>query len=231
MTWHAKSGRRRAHSVRQDWFTWLPAEKHRVFGAVADELETCYSMLSIALDEAFTLRDVDNFARAREQTDVSADLFDRLAVRLLDVFRALEEHGRHFGTLPNVAPLNPEFFRGEAAQHIARKNGLLSKILFSSRLKFFHKLHGVAETVEGLQAEFRRSAEEIADGASLRARAEWQALEILHYDLNTCLREAIVVLKSFLCALPGEQVPSFLQKLDALAHGSPMVLHRRATLF
>jgi len=30
-----------------------------------------------------------------------------------------------------------------------------------------------------------------------------------HYDLNTCLREAIVVFKSFLIALPEDQLGAF----------------------
>jgi hypothetical protein len=35
----------------------------------------------------------------------------------------------------------------------------------------------------------------------------------LDYDLNTCLRETIIVLKSFFCVLPGEEVGPFREKL------------------
>ncbi|PYU32763.1 MAG: hypothetical protein DMG28_10535 [Acidobacteria bacterium] len=228
-TWPAKKGPQRACSVGQDWRSWLPAEKDDAFGTAVAQLERCYAMLSVTLNEAFELRDNGGLIHAREQVGICADLFDLLAVRLLAALRAMEEHGRHFGTLPNVAALNPDFFRGETAQRNARKNTIVSKLLFSARSSLFHKLRSLADTVEDLQGEFREATEEIADGASTQPGARWQALDILHYDLNTCLREAMVMLKSFLCALPSEEMQLFQQKLKAPA--SPAVYHRRATLF
>lgn len=222
----------RARSVREDWVAPLPVEKHRLFEAATDQLEVSYLMLSVTLDEAFARRGEGLLAHAQLHAGVSADLFDRLAARLVAALRALEDHGRHFGTLPNVAALNPEFFRGETAQRMARKSSLLQRVLFSGRSKFFHKLRALAETVEDLQGEFREVAQEIADGASVRPGVSWDALEVLHYDVNTCLRETIVVLKSFLCVLPNEEVQPFWQKLQAsgeppvkppvrVSHGSP----------
>jgi len=43
----------------------------------------------------------------------------------------------------------------------------------------------------------------------LDAQAEWQAVDAAHYDLNTCLRESIVLLKSFLMALPDDELEPF----------------------
>jgi hypothetical protein len=56
-----------------------------------------------------------------------------------------------------------------------------------------------------------------------------------HYDINTCLREAIVLLKSFLLVLPADQLETFQQTiLDQTsarrAHapgGRPAIRHRR----
>ena len=216
-----KSWPRRARSVREDWLAWLPAEKHRLFDATVNQLEASYSMLSVTLDEAFTHRSQGALIHAWVQAGVSADFFDRLAASLLLTLRALEHHGRHFGTLPNVAPLNAEFFRGTTAQRTARMSSLLQKVLFSIRSKFFHKLRALAEMVEDLRTEFRQAAEEIADGASVRPVADWEALDVLHYDLNTCFRETIVMLKCFLCALPNEEIPPFRQKLQASEHLFP----------
>ncbi len=211
-----------ARSVRKDWQALLPAEKDRLFYAVVGELESSYTMLSITLNEAFCLRDQGTLIHAREHVGVSAELFRRLAMSLLTVLRALKEHGRHFGTLPSVAPLNPRFFRGETALSIARKNSLMSKVLFPIRAKFFHKLHDLAETIEELDGEFRDASDEIAEGSSVHPLAHWQALDILHYDLNTCLRETTVLLKSFLCALPNEEVQPFGQKLQASSQLPPL---------
>ncbi len=221
----------RPRSVRADWFAPLPVEKHRLFEAAEDKLEISYRMLSVALDEAFARRGEGLLACAQLHAGVSADLFDRLAARLLAALRALEDHGRHFGTLPNLTVLNPEFFRGETAQRMARKSSLLQTVLFSGRSKFFHKLRALAETVEDLQGEFREVAQEIADGASVHPGASWDALEVLHYDLNTCLRETIVVLKCFLCVLPNEEVQPFWQKLKVCAElpVKPLVRVSRAS--
>jgi hypothetical protein len=43
--------------------------------------------------------------------------------------------------------------------------------------------------------------------------SHWEALDSLHYDLNTCLRETIVVLKSFLLGLSPEELDAFCRRL------------------
>jgi len=217
--------------VREDWFAWLPAEKDGVFDSAKAELEPFYSMLSVTLDEAFSLRDQGVLTHARDHAGVSAELCDRFAARLLAALRTIEEHARHYGTLPNVVPLNPEFFRGETAQRIALKNGLLSKVLFSSRSRVFHKLHALGETIEEARAQFREAAEELLDGAAVHPGHRWDALEVLHYDLNTCLREIMVMLRSLVRALPDEEVQPLRKKLRALALAVPAVRHRRRSLF
>jgi hypothetical protein len=63
--------------------------------------------------------------------------------------------------------------------------------------------------VEDLNEDFYAAASEIAGGEPSNSDAEWQAMDAAHYDLNTCLREAIVLLKSFLMALPNDQLDSF----------------------
>ncbi len=213
----AKTWPQRARSVREDWLAWMPAEKDRIFDASVADLEASYSMLSVTLDEAFALSAQGALRQARDQAAVSATLFDRLAAQLAAAQRAMAEHARHFGTLPNVAPLKPAFFRGETAQHFARKSSLLSKILFPSRSRFFHKLSVLSEIAEELAREFREAAEELTEGRSVQPGARWEALDVLHYDVNTCLRETIVMLKSFLCALPNEEVARFRQKLGPFA--------------
>ena len=228
-SWLAKFWPERARSVREDWLAWLPAEKNRLFDGTVNQLEVSYWMLSVTLNEALTLRGQDQLAHAQVQAGVSADLFDRLAAGLLAALGALEDHGRHFGTLPNVAALHPEFFRGETAQYIARKSSLLQRVLFASRSKFFHKLRALADIVEELQQQFRDVAEEIADWVAARPGASWETLDVLHYDLNTCLREVTVMLKSFLCALPNEEVPHFQKKLQACGRLLPVSAYAPAT--
>ena len=43
----------------------------------------------------------------------------------------------------------------------------------------------------------------------------WKIVDAAHYDLNTCLRETIIMLKSFLHVLPDEELPSFQKFVDS----------------
>lgn len=56
-------------------------------------------------------------------------------------------------------------------------------------------------------------AGEITEGTSLAMIQQWNRLEILHYDLNTCLCETRVMLKSFFCVLPSDELREFRKRL------------------
>jgi len=188
----------------------------KLFDATRNELECSNVMLSIALNEALSLCEQGQFDRAKESATVFADLFDRLAVPLSSVIRTIKEHGSHFGTLPNVSPLVSSNFRGATAQRISRMSGLLAKIVFRSQTRFFHKLDSLDEIIDELQKETRVTVAGIALGdASFPDRA-WRELEVLGYDLNTCMGETTVILKSFFCALPAGELEAFRSKLVTL---------------
>jgi hypothetical protein len=218
----ANRGLRRTASVQEDWVAWLPEEKDRLFDATVNELETSYKILSVTLDDAFTLCGQGKLAPAREQARMFADLFDRLGGRLRGILRSLYEHSRQFGTFPNTAPLRPGFFRSERAQQVARANNLLALIRFRARTRFFRKLGALEEIVAGLQRQVRETARDIAEGVAVSWREQWRRLEVLDYDLNTSLCETAIVLKSFFCALPIQELPAFRQRVVSLAANPSM---------
>src|SRR5882762_4075143 len=209
----AKRAAQRSRTVRDDWFAWLPEEMGQLFGATRNELESSNEILSVALDEALALSEQEQFTIANERAVAFAELFDRLAIRLRLVIRTIEEHGSQFGTLPNVTALTSENFRGTTAQRISFMDNLLAKIVFRGRTRFFHKLHALKEIIEELQKEPRNIVEDVSDGAPVYPGRTWRELEVLGYDLNTCMGETTVVLKSFFCALPAEELEAFRQKL------------------
>jgi hypothetical protein len=63
--------------------------------------------------------------------------------------------------------------------------------------------------VSNLGRDFRIAVENLTMGGSAKPGAEWQIIDAAHYDLNTCLRETIVVLKSFFVVLENDQVAPF----------------------
>jgi hypothetical protein len=187
-----------------------------VFDAVVHRWETFYAMMSVSLDDALSLRARGELVRARQQVSMSSDLLSRLAASLTGACGVLTNRGRHISNVPNVEPLNTDNFRGETAQTAASWNEFLHRVLFASRSRYFQKLRILSETVQKLAGDYNDAAEEVAAGISVQPGDSWDKLECLHYDFTTCLREAEVLVKSFVRALPSEQLSAFASELDGV---------------
>ena len=203
----------------------------QLFDATRNELESFDCILSITLDEALALCKGGQFDSAKERANIVAGLFDRLAVRVGHVIRTIKDHGAHFGTLPNVKPLSPSNFRGPTGQRVSLMNNLLAKVLFRERTRFFHKLYSLGEIIEDSQREAHEIVGGISEGASQFPDLAWQQLEVLGYDLNTCMGETTVILKSFFCALPPEELETFREKLVNLVPSRLPVVPRQVPSF
>ncbi len=204
-------------SVSDDWTVVLPREKNLVFQAVVQRWECTYAMMSVALDEALSLRARGGLVCARQQVSIAADLLDRLALSLISFCETLSVHGRRVHRLPTVAPLNAKFFRGDTGQSAASWNGILHRVLFGSRPRFFHKLRILSETIQHLEYEFQDAADDISTGLCVQPGDCWKTLDGLHYDFSTCLRETEVLLKSFLKTMPLDQLSGISADLDAFS--------------
>jgi len=193
----------------------LPREKTAVFETVVRRWECTYAMMSVALDDALSFRARGELVCARQQVTMSADLLGRLSASLRSFCATLAARGRRVAELPAVEPLATEFFRGNTAQSAASWNAILHRVLVRGRSRFFHKVRILSNTLESLEAEFLEAAEDIAKGLCVKPFDAWKQLDQLHFDFNTCLREAEILLKSFLRVLPGEQILGLASELDA----------------
>src|SRR5665213_771011 len=212
----AKRAIQRTRTVLEDWVAWIPNEMDQLFDATRNELESSNSILNITLDEALSLCKDGRFDSAKDRAEIFAGLFDRLALLVCDVLHSIKHHGTHFGTLPNVTPLASSNFRGSSGQKVAMMNNVLARVVFRERTRFFHKLDSLDEIVRELQKEAHGIVSEMSENDSHFSDRAWQKLEVLGYDLNTCTGETTVILKSFFCALPPEELESFRQKLVKL---------------
>lgn len=222
-------------SVRQDWSARLPADKKSLFDAVVRQWENAYAIFSVALDEAFAFRADGKLSRARQCAEIASGSVANLTEPLAAACRVLAKAGRHLSCPPAVAPLSPSFYRGDFARQSAQWNQLTHHILFGSRSRFLHKLRVLEIMIPSLGDIFRRTCEALS--SEFNPRACWDRLDELHYDVNTCLRETIVVFKSFLLAVPDPALSSFESELNsslAPAHKTvqplelPLLLGRRA---
>lgn len=203
---------RRPHtaSVREDWTAWLPNDTAQLFEHLRDDLAPSCAILGVIVNEALNNHSSCTSAAVQQQlAPLFSSLFDRLAGHLNLVLGALEEHDRQYRILANVAPLRPEYFRSEPARQVARASRLWSYLRVAKRPVFAPKLSDIRKVTAGLQIQARDLAREIVLEDSCNAHDRWIRLEVLQYDLNTCLQETTVVLKSFLCALPGHELLLF----------------------
>jgi len=227
----------RGESVREDWHAWLTEAKEVVFQRYEQQLESNYAMFSISLNEAIALLREGRLVTALQTIGLSPVLCRLLTQPLSGLLRALGEHARHYGTMPNAAPLDPANFRGIKGQRFARTNSLLSRVLLSHRLQFLFKVNALQEMVAHLEEDFCVAAVDLAEGTATDPRSTWHSIDTNHYDLNTCYREAIVLFKSFLIALPEDQVVRFqdsvreqsqTQEVEVPIHQNAL-RHRRMT--
>ena len=227
----------RGKSVKDDWRAWLPQEKAQVFHKQVHELESSYAMLSVSLDEAIELRQMGEPGKSLQAVGITSGLCKLLTQTLAGLLRALSEHAKHYGTIPNAAPLDPANFQGPRGQRSARMSGMLNRVLLSHRLQFLLKVSTLEEMVDDLGKDFRDAADDLAEGISLNPKRIWAEVDADHYDLNTCLRESIVLFKSFLIALPDGQLGAFQDtvrqqsRLQEAGVASPqrVIRHRRMT--
>lgn len=219
--------------MQDDWCAWLPQEKAQVFDDHVKQLESVYMMFSIALNEAIEFRRLGMLSKSCQAVYVTPALAARLAIHLTALLRGLAGHAKHYGTVPNAAPLDPANFQGSKEQRTARMSDLLSRVLLTKRSQFLHKIGALEEMVGDLGKDFRFAAENLSSGLSTNPEADWRVVDSAHYDLNTCLREAIILLKSFLLVLPADQLIAFQNSVCAQAHGSNtatgdrLIRHRR----
>jgi hypothetical protein len=201
-------------NVCDDWIRALPREKGRVFETVVSQWERAYAMMSVALDDAMSLRARGELICAHQQLWVSISLMRRLSTTVVGCCEILGRRGRRLHRMPAVEPMRTAFFRGDAGRSAASWNGILHHVLFGSRARFVHKVRILSETLAHIEELFVAAVGELSRGVSIHSDV-WKSLDCLHYDFNTCLREAEVVLKSFLRVLPAEQLEVFSTELEA----------------
>jgi hypothetical protein len=198
----------------------LPRDKDQAYSAFVRQLESGYNMFSVSLDEALEYRRQGHLSKSYQVVGMTPDLATRLAGNLSAVLRALAGHAKHYGTVPNAVPLDPANFLGGKEQRTARMSDLLSRVLLTQRSQFLHKIGTLEEMVGDLGKDFRFAVENLTVGGSAKPAADWQVIDAVHYDLNTCLRETIVLLKSFMVVLQDEQLTAFQRAVRAQIQAS-----------
>ncbi len=192
-------------------------------------------MFSVALNEALELRGAKLLTKSYRAASMTPALCCRLSENLAAILRALGEHAKHYGTIPNTAPLDAANFHGPKEQRTARMSDLLSRVLLTQRSQFLHKIHTLGEMAGDIGKDFQLAVDNLASGTLPDSAVDWQVMDNSHYDINTCLRETTVLLKSFLLVLPDDQLGAFQRTVrsqmrvadPALSPSDPLIRARR----
>jgi hypothetical protein len=166
-------------------------------------------MMSVTLDEAIDLRLKGSAVKAYETLQMARGVCLRFSQSMEIVLSNLHGHAKHFGLVPNAAPLDAANFRGTRGQRTARITGFLNRVLLSHRSQFIHKVSTLRQMVAELNEEFSNAVDGLITGLSARTKNHWECLDRCQFDLNTCLCETVVLLKSFMVVLPEDQLVSF----------------------
>ena len=205
-------------SLGEQWVGWLPPCKAETFAALTAALRADSGMLAVALNEGVGLSRLGSPSPCSELACICAELFDRLAGRLEAALRSLYRHSLNLPLLPKTSPLNADFFRSEPAKRQAKRNRFLANVLLTSNSRFSLKLEDLASIVCDLATEVRPLAARMHQVTAAHPLFDWGQLEVLDYDLNTCLAETLVVLKSFFYVLPDADTPLFRRQMEAALH-------------
>jgi hypothetical protein len=197
-------------SVQADWFGWLPEAKMHAFRVYAEEFEARYLMLGVSLNEAIGLRNHGSQSKSYQLVLISRPLCERLTDSLEGMLCSLGEHVTRYGVVPSVVPLDAADFHGQRGQRSARKSSLLSTVLLSKRAQYLSKVGTLREMVGYMSDDFRHAAEELLSArSSSKPALLWTAMDEGQFDLNSCLRESMILLKCFLRVLPNQQLQAF----------------------
>jgi hypothetical protein len=192
----------------------LKGSKSHIYFSCVEHLETIYGMFSVNLDEALGMRRNGHEPKAYQVLSVAPALCGRFARPLASLLGVMLEHAKHFGIAPNLSPLDAGNFQNSRSQRVALFSGLVSRVLLTRKSQFVHKISALGDLVGELGEQFESTATDLASGDSLHNDRDWELLDSIHYDLNTCLREAVVLFKSFLHALPEQELAGFQAMLD-----------------
>jgi hypothetical protein len=99
--------------VLDDWVAVLPREKGQLYQVVVRRWECAYAMMSVALDEALSLRASGELVCARQQVSIASGLLGRLAPSLISLCDTLSVRGQHVAKFPAV---EPSFFAATRAR-------------------------------------------------------------------------------------------------------------------
>jgi hypothetical protein len=181
-----------------------------IFKSYSREVEAAFGMFSVALDEAISLRDNGFVAHSLQVSVLMSGLCKRFTDHLEDVLLSMEEHSTLHRTTPSVAALNSADFRSHRGVRSALTSYLWLHALFSQHARFLSKVHALRRMVACIGRDVRMAAEELTPcGEKVESGPLWSSMAVQYLDLNTCLRESLILLKCFLRVLPDDEVRPF----------------------
>ncbi len=201
--------------MQLDWFSDLLEVKNQAFQKRLRGLETSYLMFSVSLDEAIGLHNNGFVKKSLEVVEVAAQLCQRLSQLLENLVHGLSAYSLEYGTDPSLAPLVLTNFQGDRSRLLVLKCLVRHRTLLKRPAQFQNKTRALRQILRCAVLDFCASSDSVArEGVVADRLSVWETLDHAHFDINTCLREAVILLKCFLQVLPVGELRRFEGLLD-----------------
>jgi hypothetical protein len=202
-------------SVEGDWFGDLNIAQLQAFESYVEELEFSYCVFTVSMNEAIGLHASGLLLKSFQMMTGTSALCSRLSTSLVNILRSLARHAKEHGTNPSIAPLNPADFYSDREQRWALKSLMRHRALLTRVSQSQSKIRTLRSMVDHVGRDFCLAADALASqGIAVDSPELWAAMDAWHFDLNTCLRESMVLLRCFLRVLPDDELRAFQETVS-----------------
>jgi hypothetical protein len=209
-------------SVEGDWFGDLDAAQLQAFQAYTEELEFSYCMFTVSLHETIVLNGGGTSLKPVQMMADTSALCSRFTGLLVNILRSLAKHSKEHGTNLSIAPLSPADFYGNREQRWAFKSLMRHRALLTRGSQSQSKIRTLRSMVDYVGRDFCAVADALtAQSIAVDSPELWVAMDAWLFDLNTCLRESMVLLKCFLRVLSDDELRGFQ---ETVSNGKTFIL-------
>jgi hypothetical protein len=192
----------------------LSRDREPIYEPVARDLEIEAGILGVSLNDAFEERDSGNAEIAWRLVRLSASEWSRLAETTTALLSVMAKYMPVARVSSPVRRLLPERFKSQNMIDYVRLHEMLQQFVFRSKLRFQLHVRILRRAVDTLSAEFRHLYR-TAERSEERSPELWRLLDLHFHDLDLLMKETLLAYRTFLLALPDNELRNFATDLRA----------------
>ncbi len=204
--------KRNEEKVRSDWQTLLSPSGERVFARAKNEIETNTTMIDVAVNEAWEIKQLGNFDEALRFLNIGSEIIERFTPNLLSLLSIMTKFSRMVSALAPVQPLFPADFHLAELTNLAYLNMLLSQVAISTKQRFRLKLYTIGKGISITSHYLITRIKNVVTHRSPEER-EWIEIAKIGQDFSKLSEESVRSFRALLEALSNEAARDLAREL------------------